>query len=497
MAQRPPGPVRENSLSSFKELQMSTAKSALDKSLKELALTAADVPAAQQHMNRFSELFGRYLGNAEQDRIHWDKIEPPPPGMVQLYESLASVPEDAIADLLDKLVVVKLNGGLGTTMGCTGPKSVIEVRDDMTFLDLTVRQVEWLNETYGCEVPLILMNSFNTHDDTDKIIQKYSASNVTILTFNQSRFPRINKESLLPVTDQYDGGNSNWYPPGHGDVYDSMKESGVLDGLLAKGKEVMFMSNIDNLGATVDITILQHFSNSDAEFAMEVTPKTQADVKGGTLISYEGQCRLLEIAQVAKDHVEEFKSIKKFRIFNTNNLWMKLEAVDRVVVQKELSMEIIENIKSMSDGTKVIQLEQAVGAGIKHFKNACGITVPRSRFLPVKTCSDLFVVKSNLYTIQHGTLVMNPARPFPTVPLVKLGDGHFKKVHEFLGRMSGIPDIVELNHLTVTGDVTFGKKVVLRGTVIIVANHGDRIDIPSGAVFENKVVSGNMRILDH
>lgn len=153
--------------------------------------------------------------------------------------------------------------------------------------------------------------------------------------------------------------------------------------------------------------------------------------------------------------MDEFKSIKKFRIFNTNNLWMKLDAVNRVVTNDELKMEIIVNEKvtyesthlidacsatwnadrlrtgiwqSLDDGTKVIQLEQAVGAGIKHFKGACGINVPRSRFLPVKTCSDLFIVKSNLYTILHGSLVMNPARPLPNTPLVKLGDQHFKKV---------------------------------------------------------------------
>lgn len=154
-------------------------------------------------------------------------------------------------------------------------------------------------------------------------------------------------------------------------------------------------------------------------------------------------------------------------------------------------------VQALDDGTKVIQLEQAVGAGIKHFKGACGINVPRSRFLPVKTCSDLFIVKSNLYTIQHGSLVMNPARPFSNTPLVKLGDQHFKKVNQFLSRFQGIPDIVDLDHLTVTGDVTFGKGVSLRGTVIIVANHGDRIDIPAGATFENKVISGNLRILDH
>ena len=71
------------------------------------------------------------------------------------------------------------------------------------------------------------------------------------------------------------------------------------------------------------------------------------------------------------------------------------------------------------------------------------------------------------------------------------------QVKEFLSRFSSIPDILELDHLTVSGDVTFGKRVSLKGTVIIIANHGDRIDIPDGAILENKIVSGNLRILDH
>ena len=101
---------------------------------------------------------------------------------------------------------------------------------------------------------------------------------------------------------------------------------------------------------------------------------------------------------------------------------------------------------------------------------------------------------------------------FPATPLVKLGDGQFKKVSSFLSRFGSIPDLLELDHLTVSGDVTFGRgggdklenivsenicSVSLRGTVIIIANHGDRIDIPAGAVLENKIVSGNLRILDH
>lgn len=152
--------------------------------------------------------------------------------------------------------------------------------------------------------------------------------------------------------------------------------------------------------------------------------------------------------------------------------------------------------QTMSTGEKVLQLETAVGAAIKHFETGIGINVPRSRFLPVKGTGDLLLVQSNLYSMEHGMLIMNPKRPFPTVPLVKLGS-EFSKVSEYLSRFSSIPHLLELDHLTVTGDVTFGPSVTLKGTVIIIATHGSRIDIPAGAVLENKIVSGNLRILDH
>lgn len=165
--------------------------------------------------------------------------------------------------------------------------------------------------------------------------------------------------------------------------------------------------------------------------------------------------------------------------------------------EDRLNMEIIVNHKTLDKGERVIQLETAVGAAMKCFDGAIGINVPRSRFLPVKKTSDLLLVMSNLYSLKNGSLIMSPQRMFPTTPLVKLGDNHFSKVKEFLERFANIPDIIELDHLTVSGDVTFGRGVSLRGTVIIIANHGDRIDIPPGAILENKIVSGNMRILDH
>lgn len=176
---------------------------------------------------------------------------------------------------------------------------------------------------------------------------------------------------------------------------------------------------------------------------------------------------------------------------------MNLKAIDRLVKESQLHMEVIVNNKTLDDGLHVVQLETAVGAAMKNFENAKGLNVPRSRFLPVKKTSDLLLVMSNLYEMKHGFLAMSSKRQFPSVPIVQLSGDRFKKVKDFLHRFASIPDLLELDHLTVSGDVTFGKDVSLRGTVIIIANHGERIDIPSGAVLENKIVSGNLRILDH
>ncbi|CAH1768024.1 14188_t:CDS:2, partial [Entrophospora sp. SA101] len=322
----------------------------------------------------------------------WGKVKSPSLEQIISYKDLPTL--------------LKLNGGLGTTMGYVGPKSVIEVRDNMTFLDLSVRQIEYLNSKYDVNVPFILMNSFNTDGETQQ--------------------------------------NSKIWKSPNSDIR-------ILDQLIAEGKEYIFVSNVDNLGTVANLEILQYLVDSEVEFLMEVTDKTKADIKGGTLIDYEGKFRLLEIAQVPAKHMEEFKSIKKFRIFNTNNLWINLKAIKWITKEKGLGLEVISNKKTLDSDEKVIQLKTA--------------------------------------------LAMNPKCLFQTVPLVKLGDG-FKKVSNFLARFQSLPHILELDHLTVTGDVTFGSNVKLKGTVIIFANHGAHIDIPSNAVLENKVVSGNLRILD-
>ncbi|XP_067942276.1 UTP--glucose-1-phosphate uridylyltransferase-like [Watersipora subatra] len=488
----------------FKSLTRKDAEKALQRELQRLLHTAPPPfrKVFEREFEMFQRIFKRFL--SAETTIDWEQIKLPSPQEILPYVSLSSEFEhDQKVELLNKVAVVKLNGGLGTSMGCHGPKSLISVRNDLTFLDLHVQQVEKLNKSYGVNIPLVLMDSFNTNEDMQKVLVKYSNVEVDILRFQQTKHPRLNKETLLPIVKSLDlkAGHDGWCPSGHGSVYESLYYSGMLKKLLDAGKKYIFISNIDNLGATVDLSIINLMSNppsgqSPPEFVMEVTDKTAADVKGGTLVEYENKMRLLELAQVPKEKVDEFKSVNKFKIFNTNNLWVNLNAINRVIEEETLQMEIIVNPKTLDDGTNVIQLEQAAGAAIQSFDNAVGVNVPRKRFLPVKMTSDLLLVMSNLYKLRYGQLTMSDKRVFPVTPLVKLGT-HFSKVKDFLTRFSNIPDIMELHHLTVSGDVTFGKDVVLKGTVIIIANHGDRIDIPSGAVLENKIVSGNLRILDH
>eukprot|EP00008_Paramoeba_atlantica_P008624 CAMPEP_0201490732 /NCGR_PEP_ID=MMETSP0151_2-20130828/27242_1 /ASSEMBLY_ACC=CAM_ASM_000257 /TAXON_ID=200890 /ORGANISM="Paramoeba atlantica, Strain 621/1 / CCAP 1560/9" /LENGTH=483 /DNA_ID=CAMNT_0047876799 /DNA_START=54 /DNA_END=1505 /DNA_ORIENTATION=+ len=450
----------------------------------------------QSELNGFYTLFETYV-DSQSSSVEWEKVVLPGDDLVIPYTKMNDFDPDLAKDVLSKVCVLKLNGGLGTTMGCRGPKSAIEVRGDQTFLDLAVQQIENLNRKYGSNVELSLMNSFNTHEDTVKIVHKYENHPVTVNLFNQSRYPRFFKESRQLCPKKFNDDKSKWYPPGHGDIYESLVKSGLCDRFIAEGKEIIFVSNVDNLGANVDLKVAHHMLQNGNEFVMEVTDKTRSDIKGGTLIRYEGKAKLLEIAQVPSDKVEEFKSIKKFKIFNTNNFWLNLRAVKRVVEEGLLnSMDVIVNPKVDDEGRAVIQLERAAGAAMQYFHNAIGVNVPRTRFIPVKTTSDLFVVQSNLYAVNEGVLQVVPQRTFPTVPLVKFGT-EFKKVADFNSRFSGSLDIIDLDHLTVSGDVRFGKKVVLKGTVIIVAGDGQSIDIPPGAVLENKIISGSLRILDH
>ncbi|KAJ3915317.1 UTP-glucose-1-phosphate uridylyltransferase [Lentinula edodes] len=471
-----------------------TMSSEIDK----LLVTLTD-PAARKgfemEMLSFKQMFSRYNSGKEQGtKLHWAEISPPPAGQLVMYDSL-SLQADLTS--LNKLAVLKVNGGLGTSMGIKGAKSALEVKNGLTFLDLIVQQIQHLNTTMHIDVPLVIMTSFQTQADTIRVIKKYANDSVRVLTFNQSRYPRILRDTMLPCPRTAEDEGRSWYPPGHGDLFMSLRRSGVLEQLLSEGKEYLFVSNSDNLGGVVDTAILQHFIESDLDFLMEVTNKTKGDLNASIayiFLNYDGTLRLLELGQVPFEHIEDFKSVFNFKIFNTNNLWINLKALKRILDNEGLDLDIIEKTRNLDNGEVVIQLETAAGSAIQHFKKAQGIVVPRRRFLPVKNCADLLLVRSDIYRIENGHLIPNDYRLFQTTPTIKLSD-NFQSIDEFQSRFKTIPSISELDHLTVTGDVHFGRACDLRGTVIVAATEGQRIDIPDGSVLEDRLVAGNLNMI--
>uniref|UniRef100_A0A1I8ASS6 UTP--glucose-1-phosphate uridylyltransferase n=1 Tax=Steinernema glaseri TaxID=37863 RepID=A0A1I8ASS6_9BILA len=406
----------------------------------------------------FRGLYKQFL--TEPATIDWSKMHLVPEDILKDYDALPSC-QDPKA-VLDKVVVVKLNGGLGTTMGCKGPKSLIPVRDGETFLDFAIKQHTAINQEYGSSVPLYLLDSFRTAEATREALQKIGGD---VLQFEQSRCPRLDAETLLPVAQEAgDLPEEGWYPPGHGNVLRSLAASGLLDRLLAEGRSVLFVSNIDNSGACLDPRLAQFVLASRAEYVMEVTPKTEADIKGGTLIEIDGKIMHLEMPQVPEEHIDEFCSLRTFKIFNTNNIWIDLRAVKRRL--DAISMEIIVNKKTMSCGRRVIQLETSIGGAIRNFEKAFGVRVGRHRFLPVKRTQDLLALKSNLYAVDAEHVLRLQV---PRAPVVSLS-AHYNSVHDFDARFLEIPDMRALQKLSVAGDVRFGRGVTLRGDVEIVGD---------------------------
>ena len=373
---------------------------------------------------------------------------------------------------LDQAVVLKLNGGLGTSMGMTKAKSLLEVKEGLTFLDVIVRQILWLRERHGAAVPLLLMNSFATHEDTLAALERYPdlAVDGLPLDFLQGKVPKLLEDGHEPVSWPADPA-LEWAPPGHGDVYTSLDGSGMLDELLERGYRYAFLSNSDNLGAVLDPRILDWFVGEGLPFLSESTDRTEGDRKGGHLArrrSDEGLV-LRETAQTPDEDREAFEDVSRHRFFNCNNVWVDLRALRRTLDERGhvLGLPMIVNRKTVDptdpSSPAVVQLETAMGAAIGVFEGAGALRVPRSRFTPVKTTSDLLVVRSDAYRLGEDWTV-STAREQP--PVVSLDPEYYKLMGDFEPRFpEGPPSLVECERLRVSGDVTFGANVVVRGAV--------------------------------
>jgi UTP--glucose-1-phosphate uridylyltransferase len=410
--------------------------------------------------------YERLLREGDQGTLPEAELDP----LSDLPDAEALPASDGAA--LDQVVVLKLNGGLGTSMGMTRAKSLLEVKEGLTFLDVIVRQVLWLREGHGARVPLLLMNSFATRDDTLAALERYPdlAVDGLPLDFLQGRVPKLLEDGHEPVEWPADPA-LEWAPPGHGDVYTSLASSGMLGELIERGYRYAFLSNSDNLGAVLEPRILDWLASEGLPFVSESTDRTEGDRKGGHLARRrsDGGLVLRETAQTPDEDRGAFEDVSRHRYFNCNNIWVDLRALQRKLDEQDgvLGLPMIVNRKTVdpndSSSPGVVQLETAMGAAIGVFEGAAALRVPRSRFTPVKTTSDLLVVRSDAYRLGDDWTV-STARERP--PLVSLDPDYFKLMGDFDPRFpGGPPSLVECDRIEVVGDVTFGRGVVVRGSV--------------------------------
>ncbi|MGH1561840.1 UTP--glucose-1-phosphate uridylyltransferase [Mumia sp. DW29H23] len=431
-------------------------------------MEAAGVPprAIEVFAHYYAELEAGATGMIPESDV--DPLDPP----TRLAD--ADVADDQVREALARTVVIKLNGGLGTSMGMDKAKSLLPVRGERTFLDVVVEQVRQVRSTYGVPLPLILMDSFRTREDTLAALARYPDLEVAgqPLDFLQNKEPKLRSDDLTPVSWPQDP-SLEWTPPGHGDLYTALDASGTLRALLDAGYRYASVSNSDNLGSYPDPRMAGWFAQSGAPYAAEVCRRTPADVKGGYLVRRKSDGRLVlrETAQTPKEDQALADDITRHRWFHTNNLWFDLAALAAVIEERDgvLGLPLIRNVKTVDptdpSSPEVIQVESAMGAAVQVFDGAVAIEVERERFLPVKTTDDLLLVRSDFYDLDEDFHLVAQR---DDAPLVRLDKEHYKLVHAFDARFpKGPVSLVDATSFTVAGDWTFGADVRVVGDVTV------------------------------
>ena len=437
----------------------------------------------------FAHYYQKVL-SGQTGRIFERDIRPIAPDQLAAAESLAEY-APAGEKVYSKAVRIVLNGGLGTSMGLIGPKSLLKVKNDFRFLDIIVQQA------HKRGMALALMNSFSTHAETIATLSEIDPENRS-LVFVQHKYPKILQADLRPAVWP-DNPELEWNPPGHGDVYTALHTSGMLDKLLDQEFVYAFIANSDNLGARMDPELLGFFAENRFPFMMEVARKTSADVKGGHLARYtDGRLVLRESAQCPPDESAAFADIQRYCFFNTNNIWVDLRYVRELLLrEKVFHLPMILNPKRLDprDATspKVYQVETAMGAAISLFKGATAVSVPRSRFFPVKTCADLLAARSDLYLLSDaGDLQLNPQRATTGLPEtihIELDPGIFGKIDQFNDRFrDGVPSLIDCESLSVRGDVRFERGVRIVGRVSITNTRPTQAVVPKDAIVSEDLI---------
>ncbi len=434
----------------------------------------------------------RLLEHGETGMIPETSIEPL--GMESLAD--VEVDDDTQREAISATVVIKLNGGLGTSMGMDRAKSLLCVRNGLSFLDIIARQVLHQREKYGVRLPLLMMNSFRTSEDTMAALARYADLPVEglPLEFLQNKEPKLLTRDLTPVNWPKDP-DLEWCPPGHADLYTALRGTGLLDRLIEQGYRYAFVSNSDNLGAIPDARVAGWFAASDSPFAIEAVRRTESDRKGGHFARRrsDGRIVLRETAQTLAEDRAALADLSRHRFTSTNNLWFDLQAMKEALDARGgvLGLPMIRNVKTVdpadSESPEVVQIEAAMGAAIEIFPNSRTIEVGRDRFVPVKTTNDLLVLRSDVYALGPDFVLDQEA---DWVPFIDLDARYYRFVGEFDKRFpEGAPSLKEATRLTVAGDVTFENGVRVRGDVAVEAASSERLT--SGTVLSGPEVDGS------
>ncbi|GAB2476274.1 UTP--glucose-1-phosphate uridylyltransferase [Luteococcus sediminum] len=453
----------------------------LELAIEKMRTAKVSEPAIEVFSHYYEQLESGATGLIREDTI--DPLTDPP--MLDDVE----VDEQQAREAMPTTVIIKLNGGLGTSMGLDKAKNLLEVRDGKTFLDIIAQQVLAAREQYDARIPLLLMNSFRTQDDTLEALAKYPELEVDglPLDFLQNQEPKLLADGLTPAEWPADP-SLEWCPPGHGDLYPALMGSGVLDQLIEAGFRYASVSNGDNLGAAPDARVAGWFASTGAPYAAELCRRTVNDRKGGHLAvrKSDGQLVLRDTAQCAPEEMDYFTDEHRHPFFHTNNLWLDLVAVRDALAERKgvLGLPLIRNEKTVdpADGSspKVIQVESAMGAAIEVFAGATAICVGRDRFLPVKTTNELLLLRSDIYELdESGHLVAQADTPGVSL------DKPYKLVQEFEKRIPEAPSLRRASSFTVLGDVTFGRDVSVVGNVEVQASAP--ATVADGTVLEGKV----------
>jgi len=393
--------------------------------------------------------------------------------------------EDAAA-AIRSTAVIKLNGGLGTSMGMDRAKSLLCVRRGLSFLDIIARQVLHLRGVYDAPLPLLFMNSFRTSRDTMAALARYEDLPVDglPLEFLQNKEPKLLAKDLSPASYPKDP-DLEWCPPGHGDVYTALRGTGLLDRLIEAGYRYVFVSNSDNLGAVPDARVAGWFATSGAPFAIEAVRRTPSDKKGGHFArrKSDGRIVLRETAQTLPQDLAALADLDRHQFCSTNNLWFDLVAMQNELDRRDgiLGLPLIRNVKHLDPSDKstpeVIQIETAMGAAVEVFEGSQLIEVSRERFVPVKTTNDLLVLRSDVYDIGRDFVLDQVA---VEIPYVDLDAHYYKLVGDFDKRFpEGAPSMRKAQSLRVAGDWTFGHGVQVVGDVDLDAKSAQRVPADS------------------